>query len=154
VRRDVQFVRSLQAPYRAVRELLRDRPAEALGGVRRSDAAVEVPLTATVRGTEVSRPVHIEVAGFDEPAGVSAGSHLLLRGDAVSRPGLFPHLECRIDAVPLGDERTALFLVATYKPPFGIVGGIADALALYRFGEASLERWFHSVGDRIEAATG
>jgi hypothetical protein len=126
----------------------------ALGGVRRGDAAAEVLLTAAVRGREVSRPVLIEVTGFDEPAGADAGSHLLLRGDAVGRPGLFPHLECRIDAVPVGGEQTAVFLVATYKPPFGIVGGLADALVLYRLGESSLEGWFHDVCDRIEAAAG
>ena len=150
----MQFVRSLRVRYPAVRELLRDRPTELLGGTRCGAEAVEVPLTALLRGTEVSRPVRIEVAGFDEPAGTKVGSHLLLRGEAARRPALFPHLECRIDAVPIGDDRTALFLVATYKPPLGVVGGLADALALYRFGESSLERWFQEVGDRIEAASG
>lgn len=154
MKRDVQFVRSLQAGYIAVRDLLRDRPTEILGGACDDDQAVEVALTASVRGTDVSRPVRLEVTGFDEPAGVAIGAHLLLRGDAAHRPGLFPHLECRLDAVPIGGDRTALFLVATYKPPFGVLGGLADALALYRFGESSLEGWFHEVGDRIEVAAG
>jgi len=154
VKRDVQFVRSLQARYSAVKAILRDRATEVLGGTRCDADAVEVSLTASVRGTDMSRPVRIEVTGFDEPAGAATGAHLHLRGNAVRRPGLFPHLECRINAVPVAEDRTALFLVATYKPPLGMLGGLADALALYRFGESSLERWFHEVVDRIEADAG
>lgn len=154
MKRDVQFARSLRVRYPLVRALLRDRPTALLGGTRCAAEAVEVPLTTLLRGTEVSRMVRIEVTGFDEPAGTAVGSHLLLRGDAARRRWLFPHLECRIDAVPISDDRTALFLVATYKPPLGVVGGLADALALYRFGESSLERWFQGIGDRIEASPG
>lgn len=154
MKRDVQFVRSLWARYLAVRDLLRDRPAEMLGGSGRDRSAVEVALRAKVRGTEVSRSVLLEVTGFDEPAGAATGAHLRVTGRAAGRPALFPRLECRFDAVPIGGDRTAFFLVATYKPPLGVVGGLADALALYRFGESSLEQWFHGVGDRIEAAAG
>lgn len=154
MKRDVQFVRTLQAGYHAVRDLLSDRATAMLGGAERSPGVVEVPLAATVRGTDMSRPVLLEVTGFDEPAGAATGAHLHVRGNALRRPRLFPHLECRFDAVPIAGERTALFLVATYKPPLGVLGGLADALALYRFGESSLERWFHGVGDRIEAAAG
>ncbi len=43
---------------------------------------------------------------------------------------------------------TLAFLIATYKPPLGIVGGAMNTLGLHRFAEDSLNDLF----DRIAAA--
>ena len=119
MKRDVQFVQAIDASYEDVRNLLRDRTYWVLCG---SDEPV-VALEARLGGTEITRDMDVEIVAFDEPAGVAAGAHLLFRGDASKHPDLFPHLEARLDAVPISDERTALFLVSTYKPPLGVLGG-------------------------------
>lgn len=152
MKRDVQFVRALDAPYELVRDAVRADPQRMLGGRPIGEGRVEVPLTATLRGREVSRSVNLDVVAFEEPEGASAGSYLLMRADAVRRPDLFPHLEARLNVVPIDDDRTALFLVATYKPPLGIVGGAADALAMHRLAEESLNRLFDGIADRILGA--
>jgi hypothetical protein len=74
----------------------------------------------------------------------------MLRGDASRYPDLFPHLEARLDAVPVAAERTALFLIATYKPPMGILGGAADAMVLHRFAEESLSNLLNGVAELLE----
>ena len=106
------------------------------------------PLIAHLRGTEVSRDVVIEDITFDEPGGSADGAHLMFSADASRHPDLFPHLEARLDAIPVSEGRTALFLIATYKPPLGIVGGAMNTLGLHRFAEDSLNDLF----DRIAAA--
>ena len=72
----------------------------------------------------------------------------MFSADASRHPDLFPHLEARLDAIPVSEGRTALFLIATYKPPLGVVGGAMNSLGLHRFAEDSLNDLF----DRIAAA--
>ena len=145
MKRDVQFVRAIDVPYAMVRDQIRDAPDSLFGG---NAEPLVTPLTAHLRGTKVTREVTVEIVGFDEPDGAAAGAHLTFRADASKHPDLFPHLEARLDAAPVTDDRTALFLVATYKPPLGTVGGAIDALGLHRFAADSLEGLF----DRIVAA--
>jgi len=151
VKRDVQFVRALDAPYEAVRDALRDHPQRMLGGRPVGEGRVTTRVTAAVGNAEVSGEANIDIVGFDEPQGIAAGSYLLFRGDATRRPDLFPHLEARLDVVPIDEERTALFLVATYKPPLGVVGGTADALGLYHLADDALNRLFAQVCERVAA---
>ena len=82
--------------------------------------------------------MRVEIVGFDGPAGQPARCHLIFRGDAGHHAGLFPHLEARLDAVPIPQEHTALFFVGTYKPPMGLLGGSVDALAPHHHAEESL----------------
>lgn len=153
-RRDVQFVRVIDAPYTKVRDRLRFDPATILGEGRADDGRITSPLCATLRGQTVERELLLEVVAFDEPDGLATGAHVVLRGDACHHPDLFPHLEARFDVVPVSDGRTALFFVATYTPPLGVVGAALDALALHRFAERSLHGLFARAGDRLEMQGG
>lgn len=149
MKRDVQFVKAIDVPYEQVRDRLRDDP-ESLFTPGPTDEGPVVRLVAHVRGTEVARDAQLEIVAFDEPSGVAAGSHLMLRADASRHPGLFPHLEARLDAVPVSIDRTALFLIATYKAPFGLVGGAADATILHRLAEESLGNLLDGVATALE----
>ena len=152
MRRDVQFVRAIEVPYAKVRDRLRGDPAVVLGDGTDPEGRIIAPLTATLRDRQVERDLLIEIVAFDEPAGDALGSHLVLRGDASHHPGLFPKLDARFDAVPISDERTALFFVGTYDPPLGAVGRAIDAVALHRFAEESLRGLFERAGDRLEGS--
>lgn len=145
MKRDVQFVQAIDASYESVRDLLRERACWVLCG---SDEP-QVSLEAHLGGTEITREMDVEIVAFDEPAGMAAGAHLLFRGDASKHPDLFPHLEARLDAVPISEERTALFLVSTYKPPLGVIGGAIDSLGLHRFAEESLHGLFTGIAERL-----
>ena len=145
MKRDVQFVKAIDAPYESVRDAMRDRANWTLTG----DDTPTAVLVAHVGGTAINRDIEVEIVAFDEPAGATAGAHLLFRGDASKHADLFPHLEARLDAVPITEERTALFLVSTYKPPLGVVGGAMDSLGLHRFAEESLHAMFEAMADRL-----
>lgn len=151
MKRDVQFVRAIDGSYPVVRDRFRQHPETILSGVEGEGGRAIAALTARLGGRETSRDVIVEVIAFDEPAGAAPGTHILLRGDASRHPDLFPHLEARIDLVPATENRTAVFFIGTYKPPFGVVGGAIDALALHRFAEAALQGWFEEIVDRLEA---
>ena len=148
-KREVQFVVTIDAPYSAVRDRLRDDPGAIFGDSRAEDGRTIAHLAATLRDRPVERDMLIEVVTFDEVEGAARESHLVFRGDASEHPELFPHLEGRLDAMPMGTERTAMFFVGTYTPPLGPVGGAVDAVALHRFAEESLLGLLHSTVDRI-----
>jgi hypothetical protein len=146
MKRDVQLVRAVDAPYARVRDRLRD---DAPGVFGSAGEPITTSLVASIRGTEVSRDVSVEIVAFDEPASAAVGAHLVFRADASRHPDLFPHLEARIDAVPVTEERTAVFLIATYKPPLGVVGGAVNTLGLHRFAEQSLARLLDEIAERV-----
>jgi len=125
MKRDIQYVRAIDAPYADVRDRLRDDAAAVIGD---GEDPIHASLIAEIRGTEISRPVTVEIIGFDEPDGAPAGAHLMFSADASHHADLFPHLEARLDAIPVTDERTALFLIVTYQPPLGVVGGVINSL--------------------------
>lgn len=150
MKRDVQFVTAVDVPYDRVRDRLRDRPGSLLGPS--NGGAIVTTLHARLGRRRVSRNMHIEVIAFDEPAGTVSGAHLLFRGDASRNPDLFPHLEARLDAVPIAAERTALFFSATYKPPLGLLGGAVDVAVLHRFAEESLSRFLDDIAVRLGPA--
>jgi hypothetical protein len=149
MKRDAQFVKAVDVPYPQVRDRLRDDPASVFHPGA-AEGRIAARLVAHLRGTAVARDIEIEIVAFDEPSGLAAGAHLMFRADASRHPDLFPHLEGRLDAVPVSATRTALFLIATYKPPLGVVGGAADALVLHRFAEESLSGLLDAIAGRLE----
>ncbi len=151
MKRDLQFVRTIDAPYEGVRDRLRD-DAPGLLGVGRDP--IRATLSAGLRGTAITREVAIEVVGYDEPDTAAAGAHLMFRADDARRPGMFPHLEARLDAIPAAADRTALFLIATYKPPMGMLGGAADAALLHRVAARSLSGLFERIAAAVQAGPG
>ncbi len=147
MKRDVRFVTAVDVPYERVRDRLRDEPESLLGSA--AEGAIVTTLHAHLGRRRVSRDMRIELVAFDEPLGAASGAHLLFRADASRNPDLFPHLEARLDAVPIAAERTALLFSATYKPPLGLLGGAVDAAVLHRFAEESLSRFLDDVAVRL-----
>lgn len=146
MKRDIQFLRTIDVPYERVRDHLRDHAASVLGD---GGDPIRASLMAQVSSTTVSREVEIEIVGFDEPEGSAAGANLIFRADALRHADLFPHLEARLEVLPVAEDRTALFLSATYKPPLGVVGGAANTIGLHRVAGQSLRSLFDEIADRL-----
>jgi hypothetical protein len=151
MKRDVQFLRTIDVPYRVVRRRLGDDAAGVLG--ERVDEAGRAVATvaAEFRGRHLERDVVVEVVAYEASGGPAGGSRLVLRAEAAEHPERYPTLEARFDALPLGESRTALFFVATYDPPLGWIGGAADSVALHRFAEVSLQRYFDGAAGRLSS---
>ena len=147
VKRQVQFVRSVDLPYGQIRCRLRDG-AQALLGKPDADGAVAT-LAAHFGDVEISRDMKVRIIDFIEANEASTGCTLLLTGDASEHPDLFPHLEARLDAVSVGDDRTVVFFAANYTPPLGVVGNAVDAVLLHKFAEDSLEALFSGAIGRL-----
>jgi hypothetical protein len=146
MKRDIQFLRTIEVPFERVRNQMRDHAASVLGD---GGDPVRASLTARIRSTVVSREVEVEIVGFDEPEGSAAGANLIFRADALRHADLFPHLEARLEALPVAEGRTALFMSATYKPPLGVVGGAANTIGLHRVAKQSLRSLFEDIADRL-----
>lgn len=142
MRRDVQFVRAVDAAYRAVRDRLAADPLAVIGGHGKPP---RMDLIVGIGATEIRREVLVAVGALFEPDDAATGCHLRFTADASAHPDLFPHLEGRIDVIPISEQRTALFFIASYTPPLGVVGSAIDLLGLHRFAEDSMERLFEDM---------
>lgn len=146
MRRDVQFVRAVDADYRTIRDRLATDP---LGIIGADGDPPRMDLVVGVGATEIRREVLVAAGSLFEPDDAATGCHLRFTTDASQHPDLFPHLEARIDVVPISPARTALFFIATYTPPLGVLGSAIDLLGLHRFAEDSMERLFGRIATRL-----
>ena len=80
-----------------------------------------------------------------EPVQTPDRTWLPLTWRAVSRPGLFPHLEGELEVAPLGRQVTQVGLSARYKPPFGLLGESLDRVLLHRVAEATIRDFVERV---------
>ena len=144
--REVQFVRAVGASYGDVRDVLRDRAQGVLG------LAGEPPRLALVTGigsTHIARDVAAVIEGFSE---VGEECRLSFSGDTALHPDLSAHFAATVDAVPISDVRTAVFLRTGYEPPLGPIGGALDSLGLHRLFAQALEEWFDGFARRLGEA--
>lgn len=151
MRRDVQYLRTIDTPYAVVRSRLRDDAAGVFGERVDEGGRIVATVAAEFRGRHLEREIAVEVVVHESPEGPATGSHLVLRAAALEHPERYPTLEARFDALPLGEDRTALFFVAAYDPPLGWIGGAADTVALHRFAEVSMQRYFDGAAGRLSA---
>jgi hypothetical protein len=153
MKRDVQFLRTIDTPYPVVRRRLRDHAAGVLGDRVDEAGRTVATIAAEFRGRYLEREIAVEVVARGASAGPAAGFHLVFRAESLEHPERYPVLEARFDALPLGEDRTALFFVATYSPPLGWIGGAADSVALHRYAEHSLRRYFDQASGRLSAVS-
>lgn len=69
---------------------------------------------------------------------------------AASGSGLFPSLDGQLEVAKLGLTTTQLGISASYEPPFGSVGKIADRALLHRIAEVTVKDFLERIGDRLE----
>jgi hypothetical protein len=71
---------------------------------------------------------------------------------AATKAGLFPALEGQLEIAKLGVTTTQVGLSASYEPPLGWVGKIADRALLHRVAEVTVRDFMERIGDRLEHA--
>lgn len=152
--REVRHYAYVDRPFADVGQLLASAPERVVGhpGVAAAHERLS-DLHVRRAGIDMSRDVQITMGGIvlDEDA---AAARLGLRWEDARRPKLFPVLEAALELAPLTAGRhdiTQIGLVGRYRPPFGLLGTVADTLAGRRVVMESVERFIDDLAARIEA---
>lgn len=134
-------------PYEAVVAAVQASPVDLFN--RATAAAVDrsAQLRVKVAGLDLAAEIEIKVVSiapatspFEQPA-----TRLDLEWKAVRRPGLFPSMKATLLLYALSPTETQLDLEGHYLPPLGVVGSAADALALHKLAEASVNGFIAEV---------
>lgn len=86
------------------------------------------------------------------PRHTSGATLVPIRWRAASTSWLFPALDGQLEIAAIGATNTQLGLSASYEPPLGLVGKIADRALLHRVAEVTVKDFLESVGRRFEQA--
>ena len=68
---------------------------------------------------------------------------------AIGAQALFPRLSGELVLSHLGPEMTKLSLEATYQPPLGPLGKMADRVLLGRFAESAVQNWVDQLAEAL-----
>jgi hypothetical protein len=151
----------LDLPIATVQAKLHDDPlrlierATASGARRTQDliANLEVAIGSLEIGVEI-RP-HVEsIQDMPAAPGLPTMTQVALRWEAAKTPVLFPLMQARLEAWPIGPCETLVELAGEYKPPLGILGGAADAMFGHRLAEASVATFLENVLSQIRCEEG
>jgi hypothetical protein len=95
----------------------------------------------------IARRIEVKVGAPRRTAGVTL---LPVHWRAATESGLFPELKGQLEIAMLGLATTQVGLSATYEPPLGLVGKIADRALLHRVAEVTVRDFMERVRDRLE----
>ena len=147
------FVRSfveISSPFPDVDAALTKDGAEWLPGVASSAGQggerrmTEVGFGDAVR---VERPV---IVTMGPPIRMSFKTLVPISWRPSSTEALLPGMEAEIELAPMGEDHTQLAMTASYTPPFGLLGRVADRALLHRVAEATIKDFLDRVADGID----
>ena len=95
----------------------------------------------------MARRIEVELGALRPMSGVTL---LPIRWKAASHAGLFPALDGQLEIAPIGKTTTQLSLSATYEPPLGLVGKIADRALMHRVAEITVKDFLDRIGERLQ----
>ena len=95
----------------------------------------------------VARRIEVELGTPRQLTGVTL---LTIRWKAASHAGLFPALEGQLEIAPIGKTTTQIGLSASYEPPLGLLGKIADRALMHRVAEITVKDFLDRIGDRLQ----
>lgn len=70
---------------------------------------------------------------------------------ATGAHALFPELNADLALSQMGPSMTSLSLDGTYEPPLGVVGRVADRLALGKVAEATVRNWVDRLAEAVSS---
>ena len=97
----------------------------------------------------MARRIEVELGALRPMGGVTL---LPIRWRAASHAGLFPGLDGQLEIAPIGKTTTQLCLSASYEPPFGLLGKIADRALMHRVAELTVKDFLDRIGNRLQAS--
>ena len=95
----------------------------------------------------VAREIEVELGALRPITGVTL---LPIRWKAASQAGLFPALDGQLEIAPVGKTRTQVGLSASYEPPLGVLGKVADRALMHRIAEITIKDFLDRIADRLE----
>jgi hypothetical protein len=149
--REIRHYAYVERPFDDVSGLLaRSSGQQVLGRASEASYVRRASLHVKRAGVEMSRDVRLRFGGIvcDEQR-----ARLSLRWEDAHHPHLFPVLEAVLELAPLKSGRhqiTQIGIVGHYRPPFGVMGGLADRLAGEAVAEESVARFLEDVSRRVE----
>lgn len=134
--------------------LLASSPAAVLGGEEAAGSGT-TGITLRVRrgGVELSREVRLRFGGL---VCEERRARLALRWEDARHPRLFPVLDAVLEFVPVDSghhQVTQVGLIGRYRPPGGVVGGLADRVAGEDIAADAVAGFVSEVAHRLEAMT-
>lgn len=94
----------------------------------------------------LSRRIAVKVGTMLRSPGVTM---LPLKWRAASADTLFPVLDGQIEIASLGPNVTQVGVSASYEPPMGWVGRLADRALLHRVAEVTIQDFVERVGEHV-----
>jgi hypothetical protein len=96
----------------------------------------------------VGRRIKVEIGAPKASAGLI---FMPIRWRAATEAGLFPTLDGELEVAAIGNARTQLGLSATYEPPLGVLGKVADRALFHRVAEVTVKDFLERIGARLES---
>ena len=97
----------------------------------------------------IRRRINVEIGASKVASGLT---YMPIRWRAASEAGIFPTLDGELEVAALGLGRTQLALSASYEPPLGFIGKLADRALLHRVAEVTVHDFLMRIGERLEKA--
>jgi hypothetical protein len=97
----------------------------------------------------VGRRIEVELGSPRRMTGVTL---LPIRWKAAGHQELFPNLEGQLEIAPIGRSTTQIGLSASYEPPLGLLGKIADRALMHRVAEITVKDFLDRIGDQLQAS--
>jgi hypothetical protein len=95
----------------------------------------------------VGRRIKVQIGAARVASGIM---FMPIRWRAANEAGMFPTLDGELEVAAIGSAKTQLALSATYEPPLGAVGRLADRALFHRVAEVTLQDFLVRVGSRLE----
>ena len=94
----------------------------------------------------IARRIEVELGAPRRMTGVTL---LPIRWKAANHAALFPALEGQLEIAPIGKTTTQIGLSASYEPPLGLLGKIADRALMHRVAEITVKDVLDRIGDQL-----
>jgi hypothetical protein len=94
----------------------------------------------------MARRIEVELGALRP---MSAVTLLPIRWRAASHAGLFPALDGQLEIASIGNTITQIGISATYEPPLGLLGKIADRALMHRVAEITVKDFLDRVGEQL-----
>lgn len=96
---------------------------------------------------QIKRQIELDIGKARRTPGVTL---VPIKWRAAADSSLFPALDGQIELAKLGLATTQLGISASYEPPFGAVGKIADRALMHRIAEVTVKDFLERIGERLE----
>jgi hypothetical protein len=137
------LLRDVRSIFSRATTVAHDRASHLVSGLR-----------VNVAGIEMGKEIDLEVIGSvdsDGPAGTPNATRIELQWTAVGHPALFPTMRAELAIYAIDGVSTQLDLSGIYKPPFGPLGVVLDAVVGHRVAEACVQRFASDVAAQLRA---